>query len=129
MRLYLVVNKDTGELESLCEVCGIQGIGNNDDPAIIRVDESHTAIEVTQEELDAMAASLREGKEAHIIEYGMKLNPVKMKRTIDERAKVEDLSKPIEVEKPGGKEIIGYEEKPESIIAERKKEVIDIKRK
>lgn len=129
MRLYLIVNKSTGELESLCEICGIRGMGNNDDPAIIPVDENHTVIEVTQGELDAMSASLREGAEPHIIEYGAKLDPAKMKRTLAERDKVDDTTKPIEVERPDGKEIIGYEKKPESIITERKKEIIDIKRK
>ncbi len=126
MRLYLVVNKDTGELESFCEVCGIKGMGNNDDPAIIPVDENHTAIEVTQEELDAMSASLREGKEPHIIEYGAKLDPAKMKPTLDERQKIDV---PIEAEGVGGKEIIGYDRKPVNLITERKKEITDIKRK
>lgn len=121
MRLYLVVNKDTGELESFCEVCGIKGMGNNDDPAIIQVDENHTAIEVTQEELDAMSASLREGEEPHIIEYGVKLDPERMKRTLAEREKVKDLSRPIEVDGIGGKEIIGYEDKPENVLVEREK--------
>lgn len=129
MRQFMVVNKNTGEIESSCEVCGIKGIGNNDDPAIIQIDENHTVIEVMQDEVDAIAASLTEGKEPHIIEYGVKLDPAKMKRTLDERGKVDDTTKPIEVEKPGGKEIIGYEKKPENIITERKKEVIDIKRK
>lgn len=126
MRLYLIVNKDTGELESFCEVCGLRGMGNNDDPAIIPIDDNHTVVEVTQEEWDAMSASLREGEEPHIIEYGAKLDPAKMKPTLDERQKVDV---PIEAEGIGGKEIIGYDRKPVNLITERKKEIKDIKRK
>lgn len=126
MRRFMVVNKDTGELESFCEICGIKGIGDTDDPAIIQTDDNHTAIEVTQIEVDAMSASTREGKEPHIIEYGAKLDPEKMKHTIADREKVDV---PIEIDGVGGKEIIGIERKPVEIVTERKKEIIDTKRK
>lgn len=55
-----------------------------------------------------------------------KINILTAVESIPDRAKV---NVPIEIEGMGGKEIIGFEEKPESIITERKKEVIDTKRK
>jgi len=70
----------------------------------------------------------REGKEV-VIEYtdiqpgGMprgenkfKLYIAKMEKYVADRPKV-DI--PIEAEMPGGKEIIGYDQKPESVIVEK----------
>lgn len=115
MRTYLVVNKETGELESNCGVCGFNGIGNNDDPDIITIDDNHTVVEVTQDELDSMAASLVSPDDVHLV-YGAKVNIEKSAKKLEMREKVEV---PVEAEGIGGKEIIAVEEKPVGIIIER----------
>lgn len=116
MRLFLVVNKETGEMESFCSVCSFNGIGDTDNPDIIQSDENHTIVEITQEEMDAMAASLISNEETREVKYGAKLDPKKMKPALSEREKVEV---PIEAEGIGGKEIIAYDEKPVGIVVER----------
>jgi len=50
------------------------------------------------------------------LEYAMKLDMEKASSMLDQREKVEA---PIEIDGIGGKEIIGYEEKPVGIVVER----------
>lgn len=115
MGIFVIVNSETGEVESGCPQCGIVDMGDSSDASIIPLDQGHTAIEVTMEEKGEFAEAKVLGEGGHF-EYGMKLDMRKAAGKLEEREKVEV---PIEAEGIGGKEIIAVEEKPVGIIVER----------
>lgn len=137
-KYFVIVNENTGNLDDghLC-YCS-----NDADMDTWEVEPGYRLIEVTGEEHRALGLydiiGTRDGKQVVLDaknlrpednphgERKYKLDMQKLERNVADRPRV---AVPIEAEGIGGKEIIGYEEKPESVITERKKEVIDIKHK
>lgn len=146
MPIYAKVDKDTGEFHDNCGACGIlsiSGLSIDDEETLIfketNSDEAHVLIEISSPENDLLAQLTihveRDGKivevpsnenildeverKSRIVEPKYKLDINKATTDIRDREKEDDLSKPIEIEGPGGKEIIGYEQKPEPIVTVR----------
>ena len=133
---YAIVNKITGELDNNCSVCAIGVVPNDELLSVFAIDDNHTILEITDEERAALIASVVDTnnpdrtkdfntKEEILIPnytYASKFNPDKIVQRLDDRVKVDV---PIEIEGPGGKEIIGFEQKPESIIIKNNTEVLN----
>lgn len=108
----VTVNKHTGEIEANCAICGY-GVSSD---IYEYADGVHVMIEVSDEENSAIIESIKEKPDGNP-ELTMKLNMKKAKTYLRDRKKVDS---PIEAELYGGREIIGYEKKPERIVIVKK---------
>ena len=140
----MIVNSETGVMDDGCPYCAflsMSGDFNDDEVGVFEsqpVPEGHVMIEVMSAEMDDIRKVkyqvVRNGEivmldESEVVnneerlsapkEPKYKVNIEKAAPKLEDRAKVEDLSKPIEAEGLGGKEIIGYDEKPVWIVVER----------
>lgn len=130
---YMVVNKNTGEMDDNCGRCSIGIVAGYKDFEAFNLDDSHMIVEISYDEFEVMNSSVKykiieDGKEVVLDDfpldilaepfYSKKLDVTKVKTKLDDRLKI-DI--PIEIDGIGGKEIIGYERKPESIVTERNK--------
>lgn len=111
---HVIVNKITGEIDPDCPICGY-GISGDYTDFDNFVDVDHLKIEITNEEhLEFVASvSIDEKRKAA---YTKKIDTKKAAQKLGDRLTIDV---PIEIEGPGGKEIIGFEQKPEGIIVER----------
>lgn len=142
MPIYAVVNKSTGQFDTNCEHCSIRSIsgGGIDDTDVqifeaAAMDDGHAMIEITsmeREELIKIKYMVERNGEVFTtyeqgeLEYFERENASrelvseidmdKASRKIHGR---EIIEVPIEAEGIGGKEIIGYDEKPVGIVIER----------
>lgn len=144
MPKYVIVNSETGLMDDRCPYCAflsMSGDFDDDEVGVFEnqpVPEGHIMIEVMSAEMDDIRKVkyqvVRNGEivildESEVVDNEERLSaPKEPKYMIDigkatpklkNRAKVEDQSKPIEAEGIGGKEIIGYDEKPIGIVVER----------
>jgi hypothetical protein len=146
MPTYVLVDS-TGEFHDKdCGVCGFLSIsgGSEEEINIFKehnTHDGHLLVQVTYEEKDRLVEikkSVIRGGTRVEVPYDENINDIEEKKTeeitskykidvnkaktdLKERAKVDDLSKPIEINGIGGKEVIGYKQKPESIVIERSK--------
>ena len=154
MPIYAKVDSTTGEFhERDCGECGIltiSGYFDIDDEEIevfksSNSSEGHTIVEISSEEKDKFAEIVvtveRGDKRIEIPPDENIADDVERKSmTVEHKYKV-DLSRsttdlidrsvidiPIEAEGIGGKEIIGYQQKPEVIVTEKEREIEVIKR-
>ncbi len=147
MPIYVKVDAVTGEFhERDCSECGILSISGDYDPSdlelqgfkISNASQGHIIVEILPNERDMFAQIAvtvqRNGKEIEVpynenimdeaerksmrVEKKYKIDLSKMTTDLKDRAIVDV---PIEIDVMGGKEIIGYERKPESIVTERNK--------
>lgn len=144
MPVYAIVNRLMVEFDDNCSFCGIASISgtrvNDSDVEAFEaaeLDENHMRVEITNEERMNLVKREyvveREGKvfktldpadldyferEAAASVPVFKIDPGRAEGKIEDREKVEV---PIEIDGPNGKEIIGYEQKPVSIVIERDK--------
>ena len=127
-KFFAIVSEETGSLEDghLCY------ISNDADMELWKVEPGYKLVELTPEEhrnlglLDIVTE--RDGKEVVITaeeiksednarpEFKYKIDTEKMHRYVEDRIKIDV---PIEIQGPGGPEIIGFEQKPETIVTER----------
>ena len=147
MPTYVLVDNVTGEFHDRdCGVCGFLSLSGWSDEEINlfkeqNVHSGHELVEVTTEEKDMLVeivkSVVRNGERVEIpyhqniydinekkteeITSKYKIDISKAKTDLKERGKADDLSKPMEINTMGGKEIIGFIQKPESIIIERQK--------
>lgn len=155
MPTYVLVDDVTGEFHDRdCGVCGFLSLsgGSEEEISLFKennVHSGHELVEVTTEEKDRLVeitkSVVRNGERVEI-PYYQNINDIEEKKTeeitskykidiskaksdLKERVKVDDLSKPIEINTMGGKEIIGYEQKPEPIVTERQKPTSEIEAK
>lgn len=153
MPTYLKVDAETGEMHPTeCGVCGVLSIsGASEDEIQIFRDannsDGHILVEITNEEKDKIAVVIktieRNGerievpyyeytqdkteRRSELIESKYKIDINQVVPMLKDRRKIDDITKPIEIDGVGGKEIIGYEQKPESIIIERSDQIIKAK--
>ncbi len=150
MPIYAKVDALTGEFhERDCGECGILSISGVFDPSDSELQEfkatnasqDHAMVEISPKERDMFAKIVvtvqRNGKEIEVpynenimdederksmrVEKKYKIDIAKMTTDMKDRAK---MDVPIEIDVMGGKEIIGYEQKPESVVTERYKQAI-----
>lgn len=152
MPIFARIDKNTGEFHKRnCSKCGLTTISGDFTPEQLDIfvtassDELHTLIEITQAEKDALVQQIViatiDGKdtelteeEANLLDWNIRKKAIYERKYaieltdkptyIKDRVTEPDMTKPIEIESMGGKEIIGYEQKPESIIIERSVRVI-----
>lgn len=145
MPIYVKVDAATGEFhERDCSECGILSISGEYDHSDLELQEfknanasqGHIIVEISPKERDMFAQVVvtvqRNGKEIEVpynenimdeaerksmsVEKKYKIDLAKMTTDMKDRAK---LDVPIEIDVIGGKEIIGYELKPENIVTEK----------
>jgi hypothetical protein len=147
MPLYARVDSETGEFHDRnCSECGFLSISgdNIEDPEVKAFivnnsRDSHVIVEVSPYEKDRLVElvvtverggrrievpanqNIFDEQEAKSVEMysKYKIDLGKATSNMNDRPKVDDFDKPIEIETPGGKEIIGYEQKPEPIVTVR----------
>lgn len=142
MPIYAVVNKATGQFDADCEHCAIRSIsGGGIDDRDVRVfesaatDDGHVMIEISsaeREELIKIKYTVERNGEVFTTHEQGELEYFEREKASREPAAVIDMNKasrkiedreivdvPIEIDGIGGKEIIGYEEKPIGIVVER----------
>ncbi|HVY55623.1 MAG TPA: hypothetical protein VHC46_07690 [Thermodesulfobacteriota bacterium] len=151
--IYLIVNKETGEFhERDCLKCGVFTISGEtlDNSTLLfqqgledSLNETHALREVTPKEHDDFCSLVyefeRDGKLVSTIDPSIltleERDSATIKRpfildlssqsvNVKDRKQVDDLSNPVEIDGIGGKEIIGFEQKPESIVIERSDPII-----
>jgi len=142
MPVFAIVDSETGEYEYGCPDCYILSVSGGDDKEEIEqfrtsqsIAEGHSLIELTSDELPELRRInfivsrnneeivLEDMKELTLEEqdtaerfHPNKLDKSTMTPKLDDRPRI---LIPIETDGIGGKEIIGFEEKPESIIIKR----------
>jgi len=132
---FAIVKKTTGGIED----GHLSYVSQDSDIDLYKIDDEHALVELTPEEFSELSlvdiATNRDGKETIItaeeltpqdnpravIKY--RIDTDKLIRRIDDRPKIQI---PIEIDGIGGKEIIGFHEKPESIIIERNATIIKV---
>lgn len=121
---YMIVDNTTGRVEGECSICKLGTCCDASD--IERFDDAnHKIIEITDEEHLAVVASVRVD-ENFKVETTALPDMGKAAKFLKDRVQIDV---PIEIDGPGGKEIIGFDKKPESIITEKTKEIEVIKTK
>lgn len=138
-RYFAIVNESAGVVDRTSHLCYA---GNDEDMLAWKVPAGFKLVELLPEEYSALAVLdivvNRNGKDEVIqaeditdadqlqILKRYNLNPDKLTKFVEDRNKIDV---PIEIDGIGGKEIIGYEQKPEGIVMERKKDIEIIKAK
>lgn len=112
----VIVNKNTGEIDADCGICGYGVCADYDDFDRFN-DPDHIMIEITDTERTAIVTSVIVD-ENRKVSTNAKLDLSKVKQKLKDRVQIDV---PIEIDGIGGKEIIGYDQKPETIITEKTK--------
>lgn len=149
MPVFAIVNSQTGEYEYGCPDCYMLSISSGDDKEEIEqfrisqsIPDGHTLIELTSDELIELRKInfiVKRNNEEIVLEnikeltleeqdtagrfHPNKLDKSKMTPKLEDRPKIRV---PIEADGIGGKEIIGFQEKPESVIIERNATIIKV---
>lgn len=140
MPIYAKVDKNTGDFHNDCGSCGLLSISGDslNDPEVMvfkntNADDNHVLVEISSAERDKMKETIitveRDGnrievpvdsnildeleRKSRIIRTKNKIDLNKATTDMRDRAKVNDT---LEIDGPGGKEIIVIGEEPESII-------------
>ena len=120
----VIVNKNTGEIDAECGICGYGVCADYDDFDRFN-DPDHVMIEITDAERTAIVTSVVVDANRKV-STNAKLDLSKSEQKLKDRVQIDV---PIEIDGIGGKEIIGFDKKPESIITEKTKETVKTKTK
>lgn len=114
---HVIVNSITGEIDADCGICGYGVSSDYSDFENFNAPD-HSIIEINNDEHTAIIESLTVDEKG-IVTLGAKIDIEKARMKLEDRLKVDV---PIEIDGMGGKEIIGYELKPEGIVVEKGKD-------
>jgi len=88
---YAIVNRNTGEIENNCGICGYGIVGNHQDfdANKERIGTEHIILEIATEEKLELAQSLMRNSEDRLV-YSKKLDTSKAKEKLKDRKKDKD---------------------------------------
>jgi hypothetical protein len=121
MNRYIVFakyNADTGEITGSSVFPDMETVLFHFGGEIL---DTATIVEITNDEYDLIGE-----REPETARRKYKVDLQRVKKFVIDRPKIDV---PIEIDGIGGKEIIGYEQKPESIVTERQKPATEIEAK
>lgn len=110
----VIVNKNTGEIDAECGICGYGVCADYDDFDRFN-DPDHMMIEITDAERTAIVTSVVVDANRKV-STNAKVDLSKSEQKLKDRVQIDV---PIEIEGPGGKMVIFVEQKPEGIVIQK----------